>query len=558
MMDDYAAAYDLGSRHWPVSTTSDEAQLWFDRGVAWTFGFNHTEAIACYRRAVEADPDLAMAYWGIAYASGPNYNMPWWRFDPKGRADALAQAYDAAREALARSEGATPLELRLIEALQARYPQRDPVEDMKPWDAAFAEAMRAVHLAFPESLDARSVFVESLMQITPWQMWDLALGRPAEGAHTEEARAILETAMETLPGAMSHAGILHLYVHLMEMSPFPEKALNAADILRTLMPGAGHLVHMATHIDVLCGHYRDVVHWNHTAAMADMEYYRREGPFNIYSGYRIHNYHFEIYGAMFLGQLQPAREALRAIEATVPEDMLRMETPPMANFFESYMAFEPHVLVRFGLWEEAVAMPLPDDQELYCTKTAMIHYAKTVALAALGRVAEAEAQEKVFLDACARVPETRLQHNNTVVSLLEVAKEMARGEILYRKGEYEAAFAHLRQAVETEDALPYDEPWGWMQPSRHALGALLYEQGQVEEAEAVYRADLGLGGHLRRATVHPDNIWSLKGLHDCLKARGDTVEILQIRQRLDLAAARADRAVAASCFCAQAAMQAAE
>ena len=219
------------------------------------------------------------------------------------------------------------------------------------------------------------------------------------------------------------------------------------------------------------------------------------------------------------------------MKETTPEEMLRVESPPMADYFESYLAMEPHVLVRFGRWQEATEMPLPGDQALYCTLTANTHYARGVGHAALGNVAEAEREEELFLTAKARVPDTRLLHNNKVVDLLEVATHMLRGEIAYRKGDHDEAYAELRRSVEAEDNLPYDEPWGWMQPSRHALGALLFEQGHTGEGEAVFREDLGLGGQLSRATVHPDNVWALKGLHDCLEARGESVEIVQIRQR---------------------------
>lgn len=555
--DDYG--YDLGRYSLKVSTTSDAAQRWFDRGLNWTFGFNHDEAIACFTRAAEADPDLAIAHWGIAYAAGPNYNMPWAIFDARTRAEALARAHAASREALRRIGTAGPVETALIDALAARYPQAEPapIATMDGWDRDFADAMRAALARHPDSLDIRSVCAESLMQLTPWQMWDLPRACPATGAATAEVQALLEAALNTQPGAMAHPGLLHLYVHLMEMSPTPEKALRAADVLRTLVPDAGHLVHMPTHIDVLCGHYHDVVFWNQRAIAADLKYFAREGAFNLYTGYRQHNYHFVVYGAMFLGQMDPALAAIRGMAETVPEALLRIESPPMADFFESYMALEPHVLVRFGRWEEACALTPPDDPDLYATQAAYTYYARALGHAALGRVAAAEAEEQAFLAACARVPDTRLMHNNTVADLLAVARDMLRGEIEYRKGNHGIAFDHLRAAIALEDALPYDEPWGWMQPVRHALGALLFEQGQIAEAEAVYREDLGLGGHLSRATVHPDNVWSLKGLHDCLEARGETAEIAQVKQRLDLARARADRAVGASCFCARAAMQAA-
>ncbi|WP_050927702.1 tetratricopeptide repeat protein [Aestuariivita boseongensis] len=554
-MDDY---YDLGSYSCPITTTSADAQLWFDRGLIWTYGYNHEEAVKCFQKAAAADPMCAMAWWGIAYASGPNYNMPWELFDDQGRAEALATSHAATQEALSRLDGVTGPEAALIRALPDRYPQADLAQDMDRWNHDFADAMRAAFAQQPDHLDLRTIYAEALLNLTPWNMWDLAKGGPAEGAATLECQKVLEDAMEGQPGAMAHPGLLHLYVHLMEMSPTPEKALKAGDVLRTLCPDAGHLVHMPTHIDVLCGQYRDVVYWNQKAVEADLKYYAREGAFNIYTGYRQHNYHFIMYGALFLGQIEPALEAVRGMADTTPEDMLRIKSPPMADYFESYLAMEPHILVRFGRWDDLIAMEPPEDQALYATLTANVHYARAVAFAALGRVEEAEAEEQVFLAAKARVPDTRLLHNNTVQDLLGIAVEMLRGEIEYRKGNYDAAFAHLRRSVQIDDTLPYDEPWGWMQPTRHALGALLFEQGRVDEAEAVYREDLGLGGQLSRATVHPDNLWSLRGLHDCLKARGETVEIVQIRQRLDIALARADRAVAASCFCAQAAMRAAQ
>jgi tetratricopeptide (TPR) repeat protein len=553
-MTDYP--YDLGSHSFPITTDKAAAQTWFDRGLTWTYGFNHDEAIACFKRALKSDPSCAMAYWGIAYAAGPNYNMPWSLYDDRGRANALSQARDATEAALALLDGQTAVEAALIQALSARYPQTHtaPIAEMETWDRAFAQAMGAVHKAHPGQLDVASVYVEALMNLTPWKMWDLKSGIAAKGAETQTAQDVLETAFDEVAAAWAHPGLLHLYVHLMEMSPTPEKALKAADVLRTLVPDAGHLVHMPTHIDVLCGAYRDAVYWNQKAVEADLKYYSTEGAFNIYTGYRQHNYHFVIYAALFLGQIEPALHAAKGMTATVPEDMLRIKSPPMADFYESYMHLTPHILVRFGRWDNAIALEPPEDQTLFCTGTAYTHYARTIAFAATGRVAEAEAEEKVFLQACDRVPASRLMHNNRVVDLLDIAKAMCRGEISYRKGEFEAAFAALRQAVACDDALPYDEPWGWMQPARHALGALLFEQGHLADAETVYREDLGLGGQLSRATVHPDNVWSLKGLHDCLKARGSVRELPLVRQKLDLALSRADQAVAASCFCAQAAM----
>ncbi len=543
--------YDLGDYSCPVTTKSTEAQTWFDRGLNWVFGYNHQEAIACFQKALEHDPDCAMALWGVSYAAGPNYNLPWHLYDPSGKAKALAAAYDAMQDALEKIENTNAVERALIEALPARYPQRDPIEDQAPWDQAYADAMREVFGKHPDNLDVRTVFVEAIMNLTPWKMWDLKTGDVAEGAGTAEAIDVLESAFADIPSSWDHPGLLHLYVHLMEMSPFPQRALRAGDRLRELVPDAGHLIHMPTHIDVLCGYYRDVLHYNQKAIAADTKFLDREGAMNVYSMYRTHNHHFAIYGAMFLGQYTAAIEAAQELIDTTPEDLLRVPSPPMADFLEGYLPMKQHVLVRFGKWQEIIDQDLPEDRELYCATTAMMLYAQAVAHSALGNIAEAEAARGAFLEAKTKVPKGRRVHNNTVQDLLEVAEEMLNGELEYRRGNYDTAFAHLRKSVELDDALPYDEPWGWMQPTRHALGALLLEQGHVDEAEAVYRADLGLDDSLSRACQHPENVWSLHGLYECLTRRGETVEAAIIKPRLDLALARAEVPVRASCYCRQ-------
>ena len=229
------------------------------------------------------------------------------------------------------------------------------------------------------------------MNRTPWQMWDQATGEPAEGAGTLEAQAALEAALDNDPEAMRHPGILHLYVHLMEMSPFPEKALKAGDALRELVPDAGHLIHMPTHIDIQCGHYRDVFHWNWRATRVDRKALDRMGVYTVYTGYRLHNYHFAVYGAMFLGQFAPAWAAARELVAVTPEELLRVPSPPFADFFESHMAIWVHVLIRFGRWRQIIDEPLPEDAELYANLTATLLYAKGIAHAARGEVVEAEA-----------------------------------------------------------------------------------------------------------------------------------------------------------------------
>jgi tetratricopeptide (TPR) repeat protein len=543
--------YNLGSYTRKVTTASADAQCWFDRGLNWCFGYHHEEAVRCFEKALETDANFAMAHWGIAYAVGPNYNFPWELQDPAGKAAALARAHDSSRAALALTGGVTAPERALIEALPARYPQRDPIDDQRPWNDAFADAMRLVHRAHPNDLDLRFIFAEAILNRTPWRMWDLGTGEPAPAAGTLEALEVLEYAFRDLPGAMNHPGLLHLHVHLMEMSPHPEVALVTGDRLRELTPDMGHLVHMPTHIDVQCGHYRDAMHWNQKAITADRKFYDRAGPMNFYSGYRVHDYHFAAYGAMFLGQYAPAIAAADELIETMPEEALRITSPPMADFFESYVSIRQHVLIRFGKWREIIAQDLPSDGDLYCNTVAMIHYAKGVAHSALGDVPAAAAEQALFREAVQRVPKSRYLHNVPCAQLLAVAEGMLEGELSYRRGEHDAAFAHLRAAVALEDNLPYDEPWGWMQPVRHALGALLLEQDRTPEAEAVYREDLGLGGALPRAQIHPDNLWALRGLLDCLQRRGETAEAALIRQRVDFAAARADLPVSVSCFCAR-------
>lgn len=544
--------FELGTYSRKVTTSSDEAQRWFDRGLTWTYAYNHEEAIVCFQKALATDPLCAMAHWGIAYCIGPNYNKPWETFEEEEKPDCIELAKSSIEGATALLDRLTPVERALIRAIPARYPASSDIETFSPWNDAFADAMRKVHTEFSQDLDVSAVLAEAIMNRTPWQLWDLPTGEPAEGADTLEAIEVLETALDTLEGAWKHAGVLHMYIHLMEMSPHPERALRHGDALSTLVPDAGHLLHMPTHIDVLCGDYMNVVLRNEAAILADRKFLEREGPDNFYSVYRCHNYHFKIYGAMFLGQPSPALEAAEELIETLPSETLR----PMADWFEGFVPMKQHVLIRFGRWQDILDQELPADEELYSVTTAMMRYARTVALANLHRTSDAEIEKAEFYDALGRVPESRMLFNNTCRDILKVAEQMMLGELAYHKGEHEIAFAHLRKSVEIDDNLPYDEPWGWMQPTRHALGALLLEQGRLQEAEAVYRADLGLDATLSRACQHPGNVWSLHGLHECLSRRSETIEAAHIKLQLDKAAARADVPIKASCYCRQRALAA--
>jgi tetratricopeptide (TPR) repeat protein len=343
--------------------------------------------------------------------------------------------------------------------------------------------------------------------------------------------------------------VLHLYLHTMEMSAAPEDALPAANLLRDLVPDAGHLQHMPSHIDVLCGDYRSSVASNLSAVQADRRFVEREGSLNFYSLYRAHNLHFVVYSAMFQGQSQVALGAADELAGQLTPELLSVSSPPMADWLEAFGPLRIHVLVRFGRWDDLIAEPLPADVDLYCATAATIHYGRGVAHAAKGQLTQARAEREAFTEAYARIPGSRYLFNNTCRDILAVAGAMLDGEITYREKKFDEAFAHLRRAIQLSDALPYDEPWGWMQPPRHAYGALLLEQGHVEIAAEVYAADLGVDGTLSRACRHPGNVWSLHGYHECLQRLGRTAEAASIGQQLELAKAHADVPILASCAC---------
>ncbi|KAK3372743.1 hypothetical protein B0H63DRAFT_514081 [Podospora didyma] len=539
--------YDLGSFHRQVTTTSKEAQTWFNRGLVWAYGFNHDESVACFKRAATQDPNCPLAYWGVAFSLGPNYNKPWGALDDQELKSVVEQSRVALGQAHQLLGLATPVEKALIAALQHRYPQ-DRAEPKQGylWNHDYAKAMQSVARDFPDDVDVLALYVDALMNLTPWQLWDLRTGEPAKGARTLEAKAILERGIAL---DEHHPGLLHLYIHLMEMSQHPEVALTAADNLRGLVPDSGHLNHMPTHLDILCGDYRRAIASNSQAIVADEKFVERDGAMNFYSLYRCHDYHFRIYAAMFAGQSRVAIETASRLELTLPESLLRVTSPPMADWLEGFLAMRIHVLIRFGRWDEIMELELPKDTNLYCSTTAMIYYAKGVALAVMGRTYAADLQRDLFRAAVKNVPESRTVFNNTCLDILAIAGAMLDGELEYRRGNFKVGFDHLRRAIELDDNLPYDEPWGWMQPTRHAYGALLLEQGRVEEAAAVYSADLGFDDTLPRPLQHRNNVWALHGFHECLIKLGRDAEARLVLPQLELAMAVTDVPIKSSCFC---------
>ncbi|KAJ6142533.1 hypothetical protein N7471_001986 [Penicillium samsonianum] len=542
--------YDLGSYQLPVKTNSPECQVWFDRGYRWAQGFNHGEAARCFKNAIAHDETCAMAYWGLSYALGPNYNKAWIRFDRSDLLESTTEARHLLQKAETCTTPETPMEFALIKALKARFPQSEVIpEDLGSLDRSYGEAMRAVYEQFSDDLDIAALTAEALMCFTPRGLWNLDTGKPT-GYHTVLAREIIERAM-TLPTGAEHPALCHLYIHLMEMSPNPEIALPAADRLRFLMPDASHMLHMPTHIDIACGDYRRAVDSNHQAMLSDDKFFARTEGSNIYKLYRAHNIYVKLYSALISGRSQEALSAAYRLPGILTTEVLSISSPPMADWAESFLGAIVHVLVRFGHWREILQdLPVPEDKQLYCSTTSMIYYGRAIALAVLGRVDEAKLEQAKFEAARALVPRTRLNSLPTVeADVLNVASAMLQGEIQYREGNFDVAFRRLREAVALEDSLPYSDPPPWMQPARHALGALLLEQGHLEEAELVYREDLGLSDSLPKRKARLNNVWGLHGLHECLTKTGKIGEAKIIGIQKDLALASADVGIVASCFC---------
>ncbi|KAJ5697662.1 hypothetical protein N7488_011346 [Penicillium malachiteum] len=537
--------YNLGNFGRIVTTDSPEAQIWFNRGLTWAFCFNHKEASVCFQHAISHDESCAIAHWGLAYSLGPNYNQPW-EFFGVDLDDIVKRTYEASRKAHALATSATPIEKALIAAIQVRFQSDKPasLEQFAAQNLAYADAMEAVYRDFGDDLDVAALYADSIMSLTPWKLWSLETGLPNPGTRTLDAKEVLENALKH-KNASRHPGVLHFYIHLIEMSSKPELGLVPADHLRDLVPDSGHASHMPSHLDVLVGDYRAAIHANQRATLADEKFVSIEGAMNFYTTYRMHNYHTLIYAAMFAGQKAVALDAVDRMEATLPKELLAA----MPDFTENFVSVRPHVMIRFGMWDEIVALPLPEDQQLYCVTTAATYYAKGVAYAASGDILKAEELRELYREAAGRVPESRLAFPNKCVDVLGVAAAMLDGEIEYRRENYEVAFEHLRRSVELDDGLGYSEPWSWMQPSRHAYAALLLEQGHVEKAAAVYRCDLGLDDTAIRARRHLNNVWALQGYHECLLRLGQVAEARVIEPQLNIALAVADVPITSSCFC---------
>ncbi|HUE13080.1 MAG TPA: tetratricopeptide repeat protein [Planctomycetaceae bacterium] len=513
----------LGTHTRKITTHSPEAQKYFDQGLAFLFGFNHDEAIRSFEAAAASDPDCAMAFWGIAIANGPHINYP-----TVDEAHAKA-AWRALRKARDRSIHAAGVEQALIDALGRRYADPEP-DDRKPLDEAYAAAMRKVWQAFPDDADVGALTAEALMDLRPWDQWTLA-GNAQPG--TDEVLRTLDAVLAKSP---RHPLALHLLIHAVEASPHPERADAAAERLRDLEPGIGHLVHMPSHVDVRRGRWQDAVVANEKAIAADKAYRAIVPHQGLYRFYMAHNHQMLAYAAMMQGESLKATHAIQELLASVPQEFLKDNAAMVDGFFA--MPYELHL--RFGRWDQMLAEPKPSD--VFPITTALWHYARGVAFAAKGKVDAAKSEQQAFLASAKALPEWAAFGKNSGSDLLGIAEKMLEGEILYRQGQTDASIAALREAVRREDQLHYMEPPDWIQPVRHALGATLMDAKRYADAEAVYRDDL---------THYPENGWSLYGLSRSLRRQGKTDEALTVSMRFDKVWKRADVKLSSSCFCMQ-------
>ncbi len=513
----------LGSHRFPVTTRSTDAQSYVNQGVTLAYGFNHAESGRSFREAARLDPDCAMAYWGQALVLGPNINAA---MDPENE----AKAHLLVQKAVALSAKASPRERALIDALARRYSGRP--EDRAARDRAYAEAMRAVVGLYPQDPDIAMLYVESMMDLRPWSYW-MPDGTPYEG--TREIVALTESVIDKHP---RHPLALHLYIHLME-SYAPDKAEAAADRLRGLVPGAGHLVHMPSHIYQRVGRYADSAQVNQAAGKADEAYITQCRAQGLYPmAYYPHTIHFLWFAATADGRGELAISAARKTASQVSDEVLAD-----APFLGGFRVVPYYALTRFGKWDEMLKEPKPSVSDPYVTGT--WRYARGLALVAKGRLAEAErALDEVRRIANDDALDYTMFSKNSARQILAIAPEVLAGELSAARRDYDAAIAHLARAVRLEEGLVYTEPSEWHFPPRLALGAVLLEAGRPREAATVYWQNL------RR---HPENGWALQGLVRAFEAQGDFGKAGVIRQRFEKAWERADLEIDTSRLMARAA-----
>jgi len=493
---------NLGAHAFPVTTRSRQAQVFINQGVNLAYGFNHAEAGRAFREAARLDPECAMAYWGQALVLGTNINVP---MSP----DDEPKALELAQKAVTLKAKASARERAYIDAVARRYSGK--ADDRKARDQDYADAMRDLHRRYPDDLDAATMYAEALMDLRPWGYW-MPDGRPYPG--TSEAVSTLESVLQRSP---RHPGANHYYIHVMEPTKNPERAEAAADRLLKLMPGAGHMVHMPSHIYQRVGRYADAAAANQQAVVADEDYIAQCRAQGIYPmGYYPHNIHFLWWAATMEGRRAIALDAARKVASKVTDEMMD-QLPLLAGF----RVVPYYALARFGLWDELLAEPAPAERFLYLKST--WRYARGLALAAKGKLADAEVELAELRRAAADPAlDFSLFSPNTAASILAIAPEVLAGDLAARRKDYDQAIAHLERGVRLEDGLTYTEPAEWNFPVRHLLGAVLLEAGRAKEAETVYWEDL---------KRNPENGWALFGLGQALKAQGRDAAAIEERFR---------------------------
>ncbi len=482
----------LGDLHHPVSTKNASAQEFFDQGLRLIYAFNHDEAARSFQKAAELDPKLAMAYWGIAEAVGPNYNDP-------ASADRFQRAHEAIQKAVDLSGNASEAERGYIFAMAKRFPA-DPKADLRKAAEEYRDAMRELVKNNPDDLDAATLFAESGMNLHPWGLWHKD-GTPQEG--TEEIVATLESVIKRNP---DHLGALHYYIHTVEASNSPERALAAANRLAALAPGAGHIVHMPAHIYIRTGDYAAAVKTNQEAAAVDRAYIKSSGAQGIYPMmYYSHNLHFIAMCSAMIGDYGEARKAAEMLASHV-EPFVK-EMPPLEGFTTIPMA----VNVRFHKWDAILAMKEPNPEMK--AAVGFWHFARGMALAGNGKISEAEAEYKIVAEAEKATPPDaifQMPINNKTKDILKIAENVLGAQVALAKKDNAAALGMLREAVAVQDTLKYDEPQDWFYPVRESLGGVLLMSGDAKGAEQVFREDL---------TKNLRNPRSLFGLHRALQAQ---------------------------------------
>ena len=499
---------NLGDLNYPVTTNSDLAQKYFNQGLTFAYGFNHEEAFRSFKEAARLDSNCAMAYWGMAYVLGPNINLP---MDPASE----MPAWDAIQKAIAELDNETQEEKDLVMAMSKRYALNAP-KDRSSLDKAYCDAMREVHNKYPDDLDAATIFAESIMDTHPWDYWNKdGTAQP----WTPELLSVLEGVIKKKP---DHMGANHFYIHSVEASKDPGRGLRSADRLRSLVPGAGHLVHMPAHIYIRTGRYHDGVLANERAVKSDEEYIsqcRQQGFYPI--SYYPHNYHFLWACATLEGNSKKAIDAALKTGKIPPDSLLNMCGYQTLQHFSVIPLF---AYVTFGRWNDIMNYPEPEKDRPYMR--AVWHYARAMAFIGQNDLknAEKETEHLEQIRAEKDLTDFYIWDINTAGSLIQIASEVTRGELETKKKNYDAAISHLRKAVKEEDKLRYDEPPTWFYPCRQNLGAVLIEAGRFAEAEKVYRENL--------AEV-PDNGWSLFGLHQALLKQGKTDEAAKVGKRFE-------------------------